>query len=138
MEHHPQPTTTTVAAILGADPMVDNALSLLLEGEGYTTRIIQEERLLLGLVDGLLEGAHIVLLTPALSNDVRDTLLNVVRGYPKTAAMPVRMLSTTEKEVLNTQTACVVPWPCRLEDLRQATETALTPASQTLLAEGEG
>jgi hypothetical protein len=118
--------------------MVDNALSLLLEGEGCTTRIIQEERLLLGLVDGLLESVHIVLLTPALSNDVRDTLLSVVRGNPKTAAMPVLMLSTTEKEVLNTRTARVVPWAYRLEDLRQAIETALTPASQMLLAEGAG
>ncbi len=58
MQHHRHPTTTTVAAILGADPMVDNALSLLLEGEGYTMSIIQEERLLLGLVDGLPEGVH--------------------------------------------------------------------------------
>ena len=39
--HHQQPTT--VVAVLGANPVVNNALSLLLSGAGYDTRRIERD-----------------------------------------------------------------------------------------------
>lgn len=121
---------TTTVAILGDDPVVDNALSLLLEREGYTTRIIRES--LPGCVGGRLEGVDVVLLSPTISNDERDTLLSIVRGNPKTATTPVLALSTARKEVHNTRTTRVVPWPSRMEDLMKAIEVALVaPATNS-------
>jgi hypothetical protein len=117
----------TTIAILGADPVVENALTLLLEGSGYNTKIGQESPTALA-ADGLLDGVDLLLLAPDLSSGVRDVLLSVVRGNPKTAAMPVLTLSTALKETLSDQTG-MVPWPSRWEDLRRAIEAALRPAT---------
>jgi hypothetical protein len=123
-----QSPTTTLVAILGGDSaVVENALALLLEGSGYNTKLLEASPP--ALADGLLEGIDVLLLTPGLSSGVRDVLLSVVRGNPKTAAMPVLTLSTAPREALSDQACMVLLWPTRLEDLRKAIEAALKPAT---------
>lgn len=59
-----------VIAILGADTVVGRAISALLEGSGYRITPLASQPT--GVVDGLLDGAHLVLLAPRLKEVVRD------------------------------------------------------------------
>ncbi len=107
---HQEPTAI---AILGGKAVVGNALSLLLRGAGYDIRLI--ERDLAGLADGLLDGVDVLLLAPGLSNGVREALLSVVSGNPKTAQIPVLTLSSAigdVGEVLDEESGTpLVRWP---------------------------
>ena len=69
MEHQP----TTTMAILGSDTVVGRTLSLLLEGHGYNTILLDSYPT--GVVDELLEGAHLLLLTPRVDDGVREAFL---------------------------------------------------------------
>ena len=57
-DHH----LTTTVAILGSDTVVGRTLSLLLEGHGYNTVLLDSHPT--GVVDELLDGAHLLILTP--------------------------------------------------------------------------
>ena len=59
MEYHSQPTTI---AILGCDTVVGRSLSVLLEDSSYQTTLLDSYPT--GVVDELLDGAHLLLLTP--------------------------------------------------------------------------
>ena len=67
MEHNPQPTTI---AILGCDTVVGRSISVLLEGSGYRTTLLDSYPT--GIVDELLEGAHLLILTPRVDYGVRE------------------------------------------------------------------
>ncbi len=130
MRHHHQPTTV---AILGGNPVATNALALLLEGEGYTTRLLEEYPT--GCVGELLDGADLLLLAPDLRNGARDVLLSVVRGNSKTPHIPVLTLSRTISrtnigEALGSeeQEGIVVAWPSGVRQLTQQIEAALSSA----------
>ena len=69
MQQHTQPTTI---AILGCDTVVGRTLSLLLEGHGYKTTLLDSYPT--GVVDELLEGAHLLILTPRVDG--------CTRGFP--------------------------------------------------------
>jgi len=131
-----QQPTTTIAILGGDSSVVDNVVALLLEGCRYNTKLLEASAP--ALADGRLDSVDPLLLSSDSSSGVRNTLLSGVRANPKTAARPVLTLSTADKERLSTRTTPVVPWPTPLKDLRRAVEAALTPASQTTLAEGEG
>ena len=124
--HHQQPTT--VVAVLGANPVVNNALSLLLSGAGYDTRRI--ERDLPGLANGLLEGVDLLLLAPGISNGPREGVLSVVRDNPTTAQMPVLILSSATGEALGDEGGqVVVAWPSSIVELVRQIEAVVGPAS---------
>jgi hypothetical protein len=125
---HQQHLNTTIA-ILGSNKVVSNALSLLLKGVGYDTKLIEGDPA--GLADGLLDGVDILLLAPGLSIGVRDALLSVVRDNLKTAQMPVLTLSATAGEALDDEsgTLLLVPWPSPVAVLAQQIEAILAPAS---------
>jgi hypothetical protein len=59
----------TTIAILGGNPVVGGALSVLLEGFGYSTKVL--EAYPSGVVDELLDGADLLLLTPRVDEGVR-------------------------------------------------------------------
>ncbi len=115
----------TIIAILGGNPVVANALALLLEGEGYTTKVIGEYPT----EDAaeLLEGVDVLLLYNGLSNGTRQKFLSFLRSSPKTAQMVVLRLSSDLKEELvpaeDEYTA--VAWPTRIGNLTQQIEAAL-------------
>jgi hypothetical protein len=124
---HDQPTTTI--AILGADTVVGSALCALLEGSGYRTRPLDAYPS--GVVDELLDGAHLLLLTPRVDEGVREAFLGAMgKTTPQVGEMPVISLSTTTATEENRPEERVirVPWPCETKVLVERIEAALLDA----------
>ena len=129
-----QPTTATVA-ILGSDTVVGRTLSLLLEGQGYQTTLLDSYPT--GVVDELLEGAHLLILTPRVDQGVRMAFVGAMgKSTPQKADIPVIALSTTtatEEELPEKEGVIRVPWPCKTKVLVDHIEAALldVPAAST-------
>ncbi len=124
MLEHPQPATI---AILGADTVVGRALCALLEGSGYRTRPLDSYPT--GVVDELLDGAHLLLLAPRLDEGVRETFVGAMgKSTPQKADMPVIALSTAEEGELPEEGVLRVPWPCETKVLVEQIEAALLDA----------
>jgi hypothetical protein len=122
VQHHPQPTTI---AILGCDTVVGRSLSLLLEGSGYETTLLDSHPT--GVVDELLEGAHLLLITPRVDKDVREAFLGALgKSTPQVGDMPVIALHTDIEEDLPEKEGVIsVSWPCETKDLVDHIEAAL-------------
>jgi hypothetical protein len=131
---YPEPITTI--AILGCDTVVGRSLSVLLEGSGYQTTLL--DCYPTGVVDELLEGAHLLLLTPRVDEGVREAFLGAMgKSTPQKAEMPVIALSTAVEEDLPEKEGVIsVPWPCETKVLVHRIEAALLdlPASSTTRA----
>jgi hypothetical protein len=125
-----QPTTI---AILGSDTVVGRTLSLLLEGSGYRTTLLDSHPT--GVVDELLEGAHLLILTPRVDEGVREAFLGAMgKSTPQKADMPVIALHTALEEDLPQKEGVIsVPWPCKTKVLVDRIEAALldVPAAST-------
>jgi hypothetical protein len=130
VEHHPQPPTIV---ILGADTVVGRALCALLEGSGYHTRSLDSYPT--GVVDELLEGADLLLLTPRVDEGVREAFVGAMgKSTPQKAEMPVIALSTIVEEDLPEKEGVIsAPWPCETKVLVDRIEAALldVPAAST-------
>jgi hypothetical protein len=124
---------TTTIAILGADTVVGRALCALLEGSGYRTRPLDAYPT--GVVDELLEGAHLLLIVPRLDPGVREAFLGAMgKSTPQVGDMPVIALSTaTEERMPEKERVQSVPWPCNTKVLVDHIEAALldAPAAST-------
>jgi len=122
VEHHPQPPTI---AILGCDTVVGRSLSVLLEGSGYQITLLDSHPT--GVVDELLEGANLLLLTPRVDQGVREVFLGAMgKSTPQRAQMPVIALHTALEEDLPEKEGVVsVPWPCETKVLVERIEAAL-------------
>ena len=127
MPHHHRPTTI---AILGADTVVENALSLLLGGAGYDTRVLdlEEPSAPAANAEEQLAGVDLLLLTPSLREETRESFLKAIEATPAASDVPVLTLSTAPEREPNDRTAGMVPWPTPLEDLTRAIEGALVSA----------
>ena len=128
MPHHHRSTTI---AILGADTVVENALSLLLGGAGYSTKVLEEPSAFAANAQEQLEGVDLLLLTPSLREETREGFLKATEATLAAGGVPVLTLSTVPQREQNDRTAGVVPWPTPLEDLTRAIEAALAPASSS-------
>jgi hypothetical protein len=130
VEHYPQPTTI---AILGSDTVVGSSLSALLEGAGYKTTLLDSYPT--GVVDELLEGAHLLILTPRADEGVREAFLGAMgKSTPQKAEMPVIALYTALEEDLPQKEGVIrVPWPTETKVLVDHIEAALldVPAAST-------
>jgi hypothetical protein len=130
VEHHPQPPTI---AILGCDTVVGRSLSVLLEGSGYQITLLDAYPT--GIVDELLEGADLLLLTPRVDEGVREAFLGAMgKRVPQKADMPVIALHTALEENLPEKEGVIsVPWPCETKVLVDHIEAALldVPAAST-------
>jgi hypothetical protein len=130
VQHHPQPTTI---AILGSDTVVGRTLSLLLAGHGYKTTLLDSYPT--GVVDELLEGAHLLILTPRVDEGVREAFVGAMgKSTPQVGEMPVIALSTATEEGLPVEEGVKsVPWPCKTKVLVDHIEAALldVPAAST-------
>ena len=126
-----QPTTTV--AILGSDTVVGRTLCVLLEGHGYQTTLLDSYPT--GVVDELLEGAHLLLLTPRVDEGVREAFVGAMgKSTPQKADIPVIALSTaTEEDLPEEEGVLSVPWPCETKFLLDHIEAALldSPAAST-------
>ena len=123
MQHHPQPTTTI--AILGSDTVVGRSLCVLLEGSGYKSTLLDAYPT--GVVDELLEGAHLLILTPRVDEGVRQAFLGAMgKRKPQKAQMPVIALHTApEEDVPEKEGVIGVPWPTETKVLVERIEAAL-------------
>ena len=72
---------------------------MLLEGHGYQTTLLDSHPT--GVVDELLEGAHLLLITPRVDEGVREAFVGAMgKRVPQKADMPVIALSTAVEEGL--------------------------------------
>jgi hypothetical protein len=130
VEHHPQPKTI---AILGCDTVVGSSLSALLESSGYGTILLDSHPT--GVVDELLEDAHLLILTPRVDQGVRKAFVGAMgKSTPQKAEMPVIALYTaTEDDLPEEEGVIRVPWPCETKVLVDRIEAALldAPAAST-------
>jgi hypothetical protein len=122
VEHHPRPITI---AILGCDTVVGRSLSVLLEGSGYQTTLLDAYPT--GVVDELLEGADLLILTPRVDQSVREAFLGAMgKSTPQVGDMPVIALHTDIEEDRPEKEGVIrVPWPCETKDLAERIEAAL-------------
>ena len=123
--HHHRPTTID---ILGADTVVENALSLLLGGAGYSTKVLEEPSAFAANAQEQLEGVDLLLLTPSLREETQEGFLKAIVAAPAAVGVPVLTLSTAPQRELNDRTSGMVPWPTPLEELTRAIEAALALA----------
>jgi hypothetical protein len=126
VEHHPQPPTI---AILGCDTVVGRSLSVLLESHGYNTVLLDSHPT--GIVDELLEGAHLLILTPRVDQGVREAFVGAMgKRVAQKADMPVIALHTALEENLPEEEGVIsVPWPCETKVLVDEIEAALLDAA---------
>jgi CheY-like chemotaxis protein len=139
----PRQEPTTIA-ILGTDTVVENALSQLLEGKGYSTRVLktfpmgeavqEEEKMPLGDVD-------LVVLAPSLSTSECEAFLAARRATSHrrrrrtaTSPIPVIVLCSPMKEapplLEEEEAARSVSWPTTPERLVGEIEAALLESSR--------
>ena len=123
MRHQDQPKITI--AILGSDTVVGRSISVLLEGSGYQTTLLDSYPT--GVVDELLEGAHLLLLPPRVDEGVREAFLGAMgKSTPQKAEMPVIALDTALEEDLPEKEGVIrVPWPSETKVLVDHIEAAL-------------
>jgi hypothetical protein len=121
-----QPKTTI--AILGCNTVVGRSLSVLLESQGYNTVLIDAYPT--GVVDELLDGAHLLILTPRVDQGVREAFLGAMgKRVPQKAEMPVIALHTAPEENLPEKEGGIsVPWPSETKLLVDHIEAALLDA----------
>jgi hypothetical protein len=126
VQQHPEPTTTI--AILGCDTVVGRSLSVLLESHGYNTVLLDSHPT--GVVDELLDGAHLLLLAPRVDQGVREAFLGAMgKSTPQKAHMPVIALHAALEENLPKKEGVIsVPWPCETKVLVDHIEAALLEA----------
>jgi hypothetical protein len=114
------------------DPVVGRLLVLLLEDSGYGARFLP--RLSLD-EPGALEGVRLLLLapTPELSGKRREALLASIKDIQEAAGLIVLELVTLSEERRREEARDesrggswhLVPWPCRIPELKQRIEAAL-------------
>jgi len=106
---------------------------LLLEGHGYQTTLLDSHPT--GVVDELLEGAHLLLITPRVDEGVREAFVGAMgKRVPQKADMPVIALSTAVEEGLPEKEEVIsVPWPSETKDLVERIEATRlnVPAAST-------
>ena len=108
--------------------MVGHALCLLLEGSGYRT--IPIDVYPTGVVDELLEAAHLLILAPRVDEGVREAFVGAMgKSTPQRASIPVIALHTAlEEEMPEKEGVMSVPWPCETKVLVDRIEAALLDA----------
>jgi len=106
---------------------------VLLESSDYKTTLLDSYPT--GVVDELLEGAHLLLLTPRVDKGVREAFLGAMgKSTPHKADIPVIALSTNTEENLPEKEGVIsVPWPCETKVLVDHIEAARldVPAAST-------
>ena len=123
--------------------VVGRTLCVLLESHGYNTVLLDSHPT--GVVDELLDGAHLLILTPRVDEGVREAFVGAMgKSTPQKADIPVIALSTsTEEEMPEKEGVQSVPWPCETKVLVEHIEAALldVPApsnTSTTQQEGKG
>ena len=152
-EQHP---TTTVVAILGANMVVETALAQLLEGKGYSIKLIEVSSPMEMVEEQQLGGVDVVLLAPSLTSEACNTFLDALRRSSqrrRTAATPslppLRVITLCSPSMEEQEEAPLqeedeqvlrirkVPWPTIrfervVEEIEAALEEVLLPPGFSL------
>jgi hypothetical protein len=112
------------------EPVVGQALTLLLRGSGYTVRFLLAQSL--GEPHALEDVRLLVLApTPGLSTERRNALARSLEEISEARSVPVLELVTSgeagrrREEEAGSESWHTVPWPCRIEELERRIEAAL-------------
>ena len=120
-------STPRVLAICG-DPVVGQALALLLRSPLYDTRFLPTSSLS---EPGSLEDVDLLLLTPMWESNAehREALLASLKGASDTAQIPILELITSSGETRNGEARVgpqhTVSWPCSTKELERRIQAAL-------------
>ncbi|MBI4492019.1 MAG: hypothetical protein HY690_04430 [Chloroflexi bacterium] len=126
-----RPRRSAVVAILGDDPVVGQALEILLQGAGHDVRFLPGAAL--DWPGELMANAQLVLLAPGLSLERREALLGRVRRMSGRQSVPC--LELTSVAAGAPSSGCrEVRWPCQVVTLLRAVDAAVGGA---LPGEGE-
>ncbi len=115
-------TAHTKVAIIGGDPIVGEALEVLLRAAGYRARFLPE--FVMDELGELLADSQLLLVAPVLSAERRKALLEMMSSPATPVNIPVlELLPANGGQHL--QGEYVLLWPCSTEELRRAIEAAL-------------
>ncbi|MGH3089305.1 MAG: hypothetical protein ACRDSJ_18585 [Rubrobacteraceae bacterium] len=114
----------TVVAVLGGDPVIGQALKLLVEHRGYRARFLAEP--VPSRLEELKPEIGLLLLAPALSVEGRKTLADAMAGMPE--KIPVLEL-VPEAGAARGGGERTVTWPCGAARLGQAIDAVLLDGS---------
>jgi hypothetical protein len=113
----------TSIAILGANTLLDRVLAQLLKHEGYATKLLEAHPS--GLINELLDGVDVLLLSPYLDRYMRRAFLDALRSTPEAAQrIPVLSLSVPLQVALLDELAINVSWQSLFEGLVREIEAA--------------
>jgi hypothetical protein len=125
----------TLIAILGEDHVVGRALELLLQGAGYGARFVTEASF--DDKPDLLDGVGLLLFTAGLSTEQREAYATCVESTPSAAGVPIlELISSSDGEQGGKRD--LIPWPCRMEELKRRIEAALLSGSRREVKEASG
>jgi hypothetical protein len=111
---------TNTVTIVGANTVVESALAQLLEGEGYSIRLLKSSYT--GVVEEQLEGVDLVVLSPGLTSGACAAFPGALRSTPQssTANPRIRVIalrSPMREAPLDGEAVRSVPWPIPFERL---------------------
>jgi hypothetical protein len=122
----------SIALTILGDPIVGQALMLLLRGSGYEAKFVPASSLSQQL---WLKGSDLLLLTPTpeLSAEHREALVASLEEGTSSATMQVLELATplsqeTPKGGMEGERWHYVPWPCSIEELERWIEAVMSAA----------
>ncbi len=111
----------TSVGILGGDPVVGRALEQLLRSAGYAARFLTETSLD---ETWTLDGLKLLLFTDDVEAGRRESALGGPKSALKGASLPILELAASP-DGSKDGAAGVLPWPCRVDELRERIEAAL-------------
>jgi len=124
-------TNSTTVAIVGGDPIVGQALELMLLSAGYDARFL--DRSSIGVEANPFDWAHLVLIAPRSNHADREALLDrlyssSVNDKSLKVCLPVLELVAAPNGARVGERGWVtrrVLWPCPVADLKREIEDAL-------------
>ena len=119
----PEPTRAPAVIVFGGELVVGQALELLLRGAEYNARFLAKPPLE---QPELLDGIQLLIFAPRLAAGRREAILAAVRSIA--ISIPVLEL-VDDPEAARDSSNRLVPWPCRIQDLKQHIEAALRTES---------
>jgi hypothetical protein len=108
--------------IFDGDPVVRDALEILLQAGGYRTRSLSEP---VGCgLDKLLSNSNLLLVAPELSAERWKALLEMISRPGPLAKIPILELLPEGGEQ-NIRGGHVLLWPCSIDEVKQAIDAIL-------------
>jgi hypothetical protein len=115
-------TAHTKVAIIGGDPVVGEALEVLLQAAGYRTRFLPESAI--DELGELLADSQLLLVAPVFSAKRRKALLETMLSPTTPVNIPVLELLPANGG-RHLQGEHIVLWPCSGEELKRTIDALL-------------